>query len=140
MVDINNLIRELDGLVLSLTSASRTGPSERRFGLFGIDVSLSIRPLDLEGPTGGTKQYGKEPAEPLVDVIDGKDTIRVIALLPGIRSEDVRYSIGDGYLELEISNGATYRRRILCSARPEEVSVKSATVNNSVLEIVFSKK
>lgn len=141
MLDINGLIRELDQMIVSLTSASGAQSPGRRMGLVGVDVSLTVRSLDLGG-TGapGARKYGREASDPLVDVIEGRDTIRVIALLPGIKSEDVRYSIGDGYLDLEIFNGTAYRKRIPCSARPEEVHVKSTTLNNSVLEIIFSKR
>lgn len=142
MSSISDIIRELDGLVSSIISASATRSAERRMGIIGIDVSLTISPLVFPEPQQPEPQVqaNHESAEPLIDVIEGKDTIRLIAALPGIRKEDVRYTVMKDFLEIEIFADCVYRKRIPCTVRPEQVSVKSTTLNNSVLEIIFSKK
>ncbi|HJU13025.1 MAG TPA: hypothetical protein VJ792_01030 [Candidatus Nitrosotalea sp.] len=144
MLDIDDLIRGLDGFILSVSSGNGTSRSaDRRVGIIGLDVSLKISPLDLSGGRSDDaviRQRVRGEIEPLIDVIEDMETIRVIALLPGIRGEDVRYTVKEGYLELEIVKDCVYRKEIPCNARPDQISVRSTTLNNSVLEIVFSKK
>lgn len=141
MPDLSNLIKELDGLIVSVISDSATTKtSEKRIGLIGLEVSLKISPLDFTDVLQRRKtQEQPNETEPLIDVIEGETSIRVVALLPGIRKEDVHFKVNNSLLEIEISKERTYTCSIPVSARPEHVSVKSTTINNSVLEIVFSK-
>src|SRR5574337_550735 len=142
MPDINNLIKELDGLIMSVTSGSAFVRSpDKKIGIVGLDISISVRSLNIPDDIRreDVSQYRSEAAEPLVDVIESKESICVIAVFPGIKKEDVHYSIKDDHLELEIFKGRMYRKSIPCSIKPDEISVKSTTINNSVLEIVFSK-
>lgn len=143
MIDIEDLIKGLDGFILSVSSGKgNTRTRDRRTGLIGVDVSLKVRPLELEADpplAQPTAYHGVDAAEPLIDVLEDERSLRVIALLPGIRKEDVRYRFRDGFLELEIFRDCTYRKEIPCSAQPEQISVKSTTLNNSVLEVVFAK-
>lgn len=143
MIDIEDLIRGLDGFLLSVSAGSTPHRSaDRRVGIIGLDVSLRISPLDLsEDPSNDSvprTRTGTE-VEPLIDVIEDDETIRVIALLPGIRREDVKYTMRDGALELEIFKDCVYRKEIPCNVRPDQISIQSTKLNNSVLEIVFSK-
>ena len=141
MIDITSLIRVLDDIVLDVSSKNRfTKTAERRSGIIGVDVSLRISPLELPDiRIGCSGTLGFEHVEPLIDVIEEKDTMRVIALLPGIKKEDIRYRVMGEALELEIFKDCTYRNEIPFNARPEQVVIKSATVNNSVLEVVFAR-
>src|SRR5579875_1546670 len=135
MIDVDELLKVLDGLIVSITSGNR----DRSKG-FGIVYSLKVNTLDslADSQPAGKIRVGQEK-EPLVDVIETEDTIRIIVELPGIRKEDVRYSVNNEFLDIEIFKDCTYRKQIPCSVEPERISVKSNTVNNSVLEIVFAK-
>lgn len=142
MSGVNDIIKELDGLILSiLLDSTTTKTTERRIGIIGFDVSINISPLVIpEQPKpSATRQSRPESTEPLIDVIEDKDTIRVIAALPGIRKDDVHYTVRENFLEIEIFAERVYKKKIPCSVRPDQISVKSTTVNNSVLELVFSK-
>lgn len=143
MPDINNLIKELDSLIVSITSdhASIKAIDNKRIGIIGLDISINVSPLNLleNIQHDEVPQYRSEHIEPLIDVIEDKNTIRVIAVLPGIRKEDVHYWIKENFLEIEIFSEHIYRKKIPCDIKPEQVSVKSTTVTNSVLQIVFTK-
>lgn len=139
---LDSIIRELDGLISSIITDSITVRSaERKIGLIGLDISINVSPLAIpeSAQSDLTTQSKNEGVEPLIDVIEDKNTIRVVAVLPGIRKENVHYAVRDNFLEIEILAKKLYRKNIPCSVRPEQISVKSSTVNNSVLEIVFSK-
>ena len=76
----------------------------------------------------------------LIDVIDERDGLRVIVLLPGIRSKDVKVGVRDRLLRIEITKGGTtYSREIPCKLAPSDIKIKSVVEKNSVVEILFSK-
>ncbi len=77
---------------------------------------------------------------PLIDVIDEREGLRVIVLLPGIRSKDVKVGVRDRLLKIEITKGGmVYSREIPCKLAPSDIKVKSVVEKNSVVEIIFSK-
>jgi HSP20 family protein len=79
--------------------------------------------------------------EPLVDVFDDSEGLRVVVELPGVRKENVRIHFLDGLLRIEVSKGGRlHRRDVPCNVAPGSVEVKSTTENNSVVEIVFLRK
>ena len=60
--------------------------------------------------------------------------------LPGIKNEDVWFDIKHGILTVEIIKyGQVLKKEIQCNTKPGQVLIKSATVNNSVLELIFDK-
>ncbi|TMP99355.1 MAG: hypothetical protein E6K99_05215 [Thaumarchaeota archaeon] len=66
--------------------------------------------------------------------------MRVIVLLPGIRSRDVKVGVRDRLLRIEITKGGTtYSREIPCKLAPSDIKIKSVVEKNSVVEILFSK-
>ncbi len=143
MLAVDDLIKELDGLITSITSSQslHKASDNRRIGIIGLDISIMVSPLNLPEDTqrGITPQYRPTSIEPLIDVIEDSETIRIIAVLSGIRKEDVHYMVKENFLEIKIFDERIYRKRIPLSVEPEHVSVKSTTINNSVLEIVFAK-
>ena len=79
--------------------------------------------------------------EPLVDVFDDGESLRVVVELPGVRKEDVRVRLLDGFLRIEVSKGGrVHRRDVPSKVAPGSVEVKSTTENNSVVEIAFLRK
>jgi HSP20 family protein len=76
--------------------------------------------------------------EPLVDVFDEANGLRVVVELPGVKKEDVRVRFLDGVLRIEVTKGGrVHRRDVACKVAPGNVEVKSTTENNSVVEMVF---
>ena len=81
-----------------------------------------------------------EPHEPLIDVIEGSGSYRVVVLLPGVEAKDVTVKRLPGSLKVEVvRGGTTFVKEIPCGARPERISIVSSKENNSVVELVFAK-
>lgn len=82
----------------------------------------------------------KDTREPLVDVVDGKETISVTAEMPGITKEDIELKFEDATLTIKVDNeNRKYYKEIPLSADVDAKSVK-ATYNNGILDIEFKKK
>ncbi|HJT09844.1 MAG TPA: hypothetical protein VJ771_03595 [Candidatus Nitrosotalea sp.] len=146
MPDIDVTIRDISELVSAIISNAhvrrRISNNSAPTSLIGIRVNISTNTLEeLFSNTRVEKPYPNyQRNDPLVDVIEDGNKIRVIASLPGIRKEDVWFEARKNMLVIEISkHGRLYRKEILCDARVNQISVKSHTLNNSVLEIVFDK-
>jgi len=147
MADFPDLFDELERVLLGiLGTVQDTGESafkKRRVthgpitGSFSLKVGLLDSTTNREAP-----KVNPEPAVrgPLIDVIDERDGLRVIVLLPGIRSKDVKVGLRDRLLRIEITKGGTtYSREIPCKLAPSDIKVKSVVEKNSVVEILFSK-
>jgi HSP20 family protein len=82
----------------------------------------------------------KEEREPLVDVIKGKDELRVVAEVPGVNKEDLRVTADENSLTIEsITGEPRYQKRV---ELPETVDPKTAksTYKNGILEVSFKLK
>ena len=86
------------------------------------------------------KLYPWPERDPMIDVIERKDTVTVVVVLPRIIEEDVWFSFRDGYLTVEVSKyGEVFRKRSRVNIGGDLIKVKKSSVRNSVLEVVFEK-
>ncbi len=112
-----------------------------------IEVGPDGRPRIYE--FGNVKRMGRErprivvteETEPLTDVYEEDDKVRIIVELPGVDKDKIKIrAIDDRHIVVEASNhDRRYRKEI---ELPTEVDVDSAkaTFRNGVLEIVIKKK
>jgi hypothetical protein len=139
--DIDDLLNELGvqlGWTLKELDAGRTVKTERTVGDEFIKVTTSV---SIRSAIPDSVPIQPPVHEPLVDVFDDSDGLRVVVELPGVKKEDVRVRFLDGVLRIEVSKGGTvHRRDVPCKVAPGSVEVKSTTENNSVVEIVFHLK
>ncbi|GEM_PF-2471199 len=145
-MDIDIFLKDINELllgVLTITSSKNVSGNPPSTSLINIRMSMTTTPLDesFSSEVPKTKVYPRrERNDPLIDVIDTGSQIRIITTLPGIRSEDVWFDIENGILTIEISKyGQVLRKEIPCNISSEQISIKSSTVKNSVLEIIFDK-
>jgi len=128
------------------------GSVRREYGPFVYGYSVKIGPdgkptirefgnmkPGLTGEDGAPLNL-TERREPLVDVIEDGDTVKVLAELPGVEKRDIRLKATDHSLTINVDNPTRKYYKEL--EFPEEVDEKTAksTYTNGVLEIVFSKK
>jgi HSP20 family protein len=110
--------------VFSIRTKPRLGPKYRRW-------------TNVDGRRYGSRV--KDHREALVDIIDTKEEIVVVAELPNAKKEDIElHRIGDS---LTISVNKPQRKSIKTLELPVEVNVEEAQVNykNGVLEVILPK-
>jgi len=128
------------------------GSVRREYGPFvygysvkiGPDGKPTIREFGNMKPglmgEGGAPLNLTERMEPLVDVIEDGDTIKVLAELPGVEKRDIRLKATDHSLTINVDNPTRkYYKELEFPDEVDEKTVKS-TYTNGVLEIVFRKK
>lgn len=128
------------------------GSVRREYGPFVYGYSVKIgpdgKPVIREfgnmkpGLTGegGAPLNLTERREPLVDIIEDGDSIKVVAELPGVEKRDIRLKATDHSLTLNVDNPTRkYYKELEFTEEVDEKSAKS-NYTNGVLEIVFRKK
>lgn len=122
------------------------GSTVKEFGPFVYGYSMRI------GPDGKPEiqQFGnikkslkgpevKEEREPLVDIVETDNEIRVVAELPGVEKTDIKLHGTEDSLTISVDTPQyKYYKDV---ALPVKVKVKEAksTYKNGVLEVVFPK-
>ena len=104
-------------------------PHVKEFGNFKAQTRLGKPQMDV-----------KEEREPLTDVVDAGEHVRVIVELPGVEKDAIKLSGTDD--KLTISVETSERKYFKEVNMPAKVDVKKATSNykNGVLDITVPKK
>ncbi len=140
--DVNNLMDEIGKMLARVSESLEENKPiiiNRKSSNMGFDITanLSVK-FGLLESLGA--DYGQHTTEPLVDVLEDNSGIKIIAIVPGIKKDDIETLIRDGFIDVKIRKGdQTICKTIPCDVPPSRVAIKSFIYNNSVLEIVFSK-
>jgi hypothetical protein len=141
--DIDDLLEELSNVLGGLLRAggvAKTSHEANRRSPVEAEVSLRVGFLDEMLPGIGVRsQAGPNP--PLVDVLDEPKRVKVIVVFPGVRRRDVKVSILDKKVRVQVKKGDTvYIKEMDCMLSPSGVRVVSELENNSVVELTFAKE
>ncbi len=131
------------------------GSTMRQFGPFVYGYSMSVGPdgkpiIQEFGNVKPSKRPGmfgmEQPAleptdsrEPLVDVINETEQVRVLAELPGVEKSDIKTTISEDVLTIKVETPTRkYYKDVQLPAGVDPESSK-ASYNNGVLEITLRK-
>jgi HSP20 family protein len=131
------------------------GSTMRQFGPFVYGYSMSVGPdgkpiIQEFGNVKPSKRPGmfgfEQPAleptdsrEPLVDVINDPEQVRVVAELPGVEKSDIKTTISEDTLTIKVDGAAhKYYKEVPLPSTVDPDSSK-ASYTNGVLEIVLRK-
>jgi len=97
------------------------------------------KPVAQEGK-GKMKGIGiSEEREPLIDIIEGKDTITVIAEIPGVSKEDINLSGTGKTLKIDVDTSSRKYHKVVslpCETKPMSAR---ASYKNGVLEVMIER-
>ncbi|HID80296.1 MAG TPA: Hsp20/alpha crystallin family protein [Ignisphaera sp.] len=114
---------------------------------FRIEIGPDGKPRIYE--FGNVKRIGRErprivvteEAEPLTDVYEEDDSVRIIAELPGVDKEKIKVrAIDDRHIVIEASNHDRRYRKELELPTEVDIDTAKAVFRNGVLEIKIKKK
>jgi len=114
--------------------------------IYGFRVTIGPDGKPIVEEFGNVRSYKGKPMiseerEPLVDVIEKGDEIRVIAEVPGVDKDKVKVKITEGGTKLIIQatgEDRKYYKEIELPAQVDDKSAK-ATYNNGVLQVIMKK-
>ena len=79
-----------------------------------------------------------ESREPLVDLIDGKNSVTVVIEIPGVEKADIKIEIKESTLLVSTTNSKNYYKEIPLESKIISSSAR-AKYNNGILEIIINK-
>jgi len=125
-IDLSHLKKGMKGVFgFSVKSAVGGKPTVETFG-----HKIKKTP---EGPTV------EEEREPIVDVFDEKEEIRVYAEMPGVNDESISVDLKGDILEITaVSKDRKYRKEVLLPAKVESKTLERS-FKNGILEIKIKK-
>lgn len=85
----------------------------------------------------------QQEREPLIDIINGKEEIKIVAELPGVAKENIKLYANENTLTIESSSSVAEERQYYKKIEfPEFVEPSSGKSHykNGILEIIFKKK
>ncbi len=128
------------------------GSVRREYGPFIYGYSVKIGPDgkpiirefgNLKPGRGGEGQLPldlQDRREPLIDVIEEDDTIKVVAELPGVEKKNINLYITDNVLILDVDTpDRRYHKELRLPVEVDEATAKSS-YTNGVLETVIKKR
>ena len=127
----------------SLADFEKAGSGRGRPLVYGFSFKMGENGKPVVSEFGNVKQVGRKKGvederEPLVDVIDDKNEVKVIAELPGVSKEEVKLSVLGSKLGIRVSNAD--RRYAKDVSLPARVSKNAkASFKNGILEVVLKK-
>ncbi|BCU68190.1 heat-shock protein Hsp20 [Sulfolobales archaeon HS-7] len=141
--DMQKEFEEFERELMRRASTSSTGEIGPYVYGFRVTVGPDGKPQIQE--FGNVKRLGSKPVisnerEPLVDIIEKDNDIRVLAEIPGADKDKIKVSInGDKLFITADAQDKKYSKTVELPAEVDEDSVK-ATYKNGVLEINLKKK
>jgi len=93
--------------------------------------------LQLDKPFKLPTQVTDELREPLTDVFQDEDGVKIYVELPGAEKEDIQLNIKDGRVEVKAEN---FHKTIELPAKDLESEKASSKYKNGVLEVTIPKK
>ena len=143
--EIEEEFREFVEEAERLSSYEPGAYQERRIGpfVYGFRVTIGPDGRPKIEEFGNVRRKGRLPKiteelEPLVDVLDEGDKVRVVAEIPGVEKENIKLKAVGRKLIIQATNGKKYYKEV---ELPDEVDLKTAKAHyrNGVLEIEVEK-
>lgn len=158
-VGLGGMFRSLGGFLDLLSNLAEKAESEggefKRSGelgeekkgvkaVYGFSVRVGGGGKPLIEKFGNIKDDGRGPVveearEPMVDLFDEEDHLLVVAELPGVDANDIRFEVKEDVLNLTASRGERkYRKEVLLTSDVRAAEATSS-YRNGVFEIKLPK-
>ena len=149
--EIEEMLREMERLAMSMFEEFETramqlqGRGVKGPIVYGVRITIGPDGKPIIEEFGNVKRRGRraiieEKLEPLVDVIDEKDRVVVVAEIPGVEKDKIDVRVKDGKLVIKAEGkDRKYYKEIELppGIKPETAKAK---YKNGVLEVTIEKE
>jgi HSP20 family protein len=138
----------LKGIAELLDAVGRLAEKGEEFGqtkgVYGVTVKTAIGGQPIVTSFGNIKKTPTGPAvsqerEPMVDIFDEKEEVRIIVEVPGVSQESIKTDIKGDVLTLEAKTSDRKYYKQIVLPRQVDPGTLTAKYKNGVLEIRISK-
>jgi len=152
--DFEDIFHDVDDFYKKLTKKMFKEMEDIEEALRGgkLEGEWDIKPIEEPGVKGyvarGRFQLGKsqplklpkqtkdEVREPLTDVFEDKDNVKLYMELPGVEKDDVQLNVTDGHAEVKAKN---FCKTVDLPTKDVELNNAVANYKNGVLEVTIPK-
>ena len=145
LVDLADKFKKVGGFTQNKEFTIPTGQKGKEIkGVYGFTVRTMASGEPHIEPFGNIKKTSKgtvveEVREPIVDVFDEKDHIRIVAEVPGVEESHVHFDIEGDILKLSADHGERkYSKEVLLPCFVEE-KPENKSFKNGIFELNFKK-
>ncbi len=144
LVDVAAELKEAGGEIKKEGEIDLSHLKEGMKGVFGFSIKTAVGGKPIVEPFGNIKKTPKGPTveeerEPITDVFDEKDEIRVYAEMPGVNQEDIKLELKEDILDISVQSGdRKYHKEVLLPAKVRAETLESS-YKNGILEIKIKK-
>ena len=144
LVDLAENLKEAGGEIKKEGEIDLSHLKEGMKGVFGFSIKTAVGGKPIVEPFGNIKKTPKGPKveeerEPIIDVFDEKEEIKVYAEMPGVSQEDIKLDLKGDILDISAQTGnRKYHKEILLPAKVKAETLTSS-YKNGILEISIKK-
>jgi len=144
LVDLAADLKEAGGEIKKEGEIDLSHLKEGMKGVFGFSIKTAVGGKPIVEPFGNIKKTPKGPKveeerEPITDVFDEKDEIRVYAEMPGVNQEDIKLDLKEDILDISAQSGdRKYHKEVLLPAKVLAKNL-SSSYKNGILEVKIKK-
>jgi len=144
LVDLAAKLKEAGGEISKEGEIDLSNLKEGMKGVFGVSVKTAVGGKPIVESFGNVKKTPQGPKveeerEPITDVFDEEQEIRIYAEMPGVNQEDIKLDLKEDILELSAQTGdRKYRKEILLPTKVKTEAM-SSSYNNGILEVRIKK-
>lgn len=144
LVDLAAKLKEAGGEINKEGEIDLSNLKEGMKGVFGFSVKTAVggRPIvesfgNVKKTSGGPKV--EEEREPITDVFDEDEEIRIYAEMPGVNQEDIKLDLKEDILDISAQTGdRKYHKEVLLPVKVQAETMTSS-YTNGILEVKVKK-
>jgi len=144
LVDLAAKLKEAGGEINKEGEIDLSNLKEGMKGVFGFSVKTAVGGKPVVESFGNVKKTPagpkvEEEREPITDVFDEDQEIRIYAEMPGVNQEDIKLDLKEDILDISAQTGdRKYHKEILLPAKVNSETMTSS-YNNGILEVKVKK-
>ena len=144
LVDLAADLKDAGGEIKKEGEIDLSHLKEGMKGVFGFSIKTAVGGKPIVEPFGNIKKSPKGPTveeerEPITDVFDEKEEVRIYAEMPGVNEEDIKADLRGDILDISAESGdRKYHKEILLPVQVKKEAL-SYTYKNGVLEVRIKK-
>ena len=144
LVDLAAELKEAGGEIKKEGEIDLSHLKKDMKGVFGFSIKSAVGGRPVVEPFGNIKRTPKGPTveeerEPIADVFDEEEEVRVYAEMPGVNEEDVEFDLKGDILDISAQSGdRKYHKEVLLPAKVKPETLTSS-YKNGILEVRIKK-
>jgi len=144
LVDLAAKLKEAGGEINKEGEIDLSNLKKGMKGVFGVSIKTAVGGKPVVESFGNVKKTPEGPKveeerEPLTDIFDEDDEIRIYAEMPGVNEADIKLDLKEDILDISAQTGdRKYHKEVLLPAKVQADTLASS-YNNGILEIKVKK-